>query len=343
MNAPGQQLKLPIPRLSNTSLHSTNWPTNSQLSTNLNPVICQPMLTPSIGKPMPNKRGRKPLSKMPETKKHIQNLTNQRAFRRRKEDYVRTLETKATTYEILYTEAQSHIKSLRERLALLQRRLDKTQESNKCDASIFSQSIEETQQMCESNSYRSNERQSNEEIPIDVEMSDGTYGGNQDESIEDIIRDPLFCDTKEGDLCFCEPVSIEDLTKDPSQLSSSNDSFGSYYLDHKARKRLWIIPSGAVSQCATPTTPSQTIFSNFTTCNDSQPSRENCPTISSPERSDSQWQLQENDEQCNFSSPPLSPSTTPSTSNFTQPQHHPLNLKWILGDNNNDENGDDSE
>ncbi|CAI2181168.1 13391_t:CDS:2, partial [Funneliformis geosporum] len=74
MNVPGQQLKLPIPRLSNTSLQasktkfseSLNRSTNSQFSTNLNPVICQPMLT-SIGKPMPNKRGRKPLSKMPET------------------------------------------------------------------------------------------------------------------------------------------------------------------------------------------------------------------------------------------------------------------------------------
>ncbi|CAI2192769.1 4638_t:CDS:2, partial [Funneliformis geosporum] len=298
-------------------------------------------------------------------KKHIQNLTNQRAFRRRKEDYVRTLETKANTYEILYTEAQSHIKSLRERLSLLQRRLDKTQTSDKCDASIYRQAIEETQHMCDSNSYRS----SDDEMSVNVEMSDVTYGGGNrnitsftfneqqyqsdsqtnsvksDESVEDIIRDPLFCDTKEGDLCFCEPVSIEDLTKDPSQLSSGSDSFGRYYLDHKAGKRLWIISNGAVTQCTTPTTPSQAIFSNFTTCNDSQPSRKSCPTISSPVRSDdTQWQLQQDEEQCYFSPPsPLSPTvsdTIPITSNFTQ--HHPLNLKWILGDNNNDENGDES-
>ncbi|CAI2194994.1 18628_t:CDS:2, partial [Funneliformis geosporum] len=108
------------------------------------------------------------------------NLTNQRAFHRGKEDYVRIFETKANTYEILYTEAQA---------------------------------IEETQQMCDSNSFRSIERQSDDEIPVKVEISDVTYGGNRnirsftfneyhsqtnsvksDESVEDIIRDPLFCD-----------------------------------------------------------------------------------------------------------------------------------------------------
>ncbi|CAI2196518.1 18221_t:CDS:1, partial [Funneliformis geosporum] len=74
---------------------------------------------------------------------------------------------------------------------------------------------------------------------------------------------------------------------------------------------------------------------------DSQLLRKNCPTI--PHWIDLilQWQLYE--KQCYFS-PPSPPSPTvsaisPMTSNFAQHPHHPLNLKWMLGDNNN-ENGD---
>jgi len=152
---------------------------------------------------------------------------------------------------------------------------------------------------------------------------------------EDIIGNPLFCDTKDGDLCFCE--TVENLTKGPSQLPSDNNnsltSVGRYYFDQKAGKRMWIIPKEtvAVAQCTTPTTPSQSLFSNFTACNDISQTSHECPTLPSSEQSDSQWQLPEEEEQCYFSPSPSPVATT---------QHHPLNLKWILGDNNSDESGD---
>jgi len=111
-------------------------------------------------------------------------LTNQRAFRRRRQDYVRTLENKATTYEMLYVEAQNDIKILRERLALLERRLVKAQENqnynDKCDtnlSSVYRRPIEVSQQMSESNPYRSIERQSNDDVSGNFDMSNGTYGG----------------------------------------------------------------------------------------------------------------------------------------------------------------------
>ncbi|GES79821.1 b-zip transcription factor [Rhizophagus clarus] len=245
-----QSLKLPIPRLSTTSLLTpntkfpdmlipNNWTQQTQLPITL-PTTCQPMLTStsSMGKPAQNKRGRKPLSKMPETKKHIQNLTNQRAFRRRREDYVRTLETKAATYELLYNEAQNDIKMLRDRLTLLERRLNKAQtQGNQND------------KLCNTSVYQESD------TPGDTTMNNCTYDGNRlsaitpntmssfsfneqryqqkpgsptksVESVEDIINNPVFCETKEGDLCFCETVefSVDNMEKEQSQLPPTEQS-----------------------------------------------------------------------------------------------------------------------
>jgi len=340
-STPSQSLKLPIPRLPPTSLLTpnnkfsdmlipNNWTQQTQLPINL-PTTCQPMLTStsSMSKPPQNKRGRKPLSKMPETKKHIQNLTNQRAFRRRREDYVRTLETKATTYEMLYNEAQNDIKILRDRLTLLERRLAKAQtQGNQND------------KLCNTSVYQESDTSG------DATISNGTYDGNRlsaitssissftfndqryqqkpcsppksVESVEDIINNPVFCETKEGDLCFCETVeefSVDNNTeKEQTQLSPT----GRCYIDHKEGKRMWIIPKKSISQYS---------------CNDSSQTCECCPTLPLPEQS--QW----SQPQENYFSPSPSP-IEPSPPNYTQ--HHPLNLGLILGDHHSDESSDDS-
>lgn len=87
-------------------------------------------------------------------------MTNQRAFRRRREDYVRTLEHKVTTYEVLYNEAQNDIKVLRDRLTLLERRLANAQtQGNQND------------KLCNTSVYQEND------TPGDTTISNGTYDG----------------------------------------------------------------------------------------------------------------------------------------------------------------------
>jgi hypothetical protein len=137
--------KLPIPRLASPlsgsgpcgkpaggqeMLLTTTWPQTSGINASIGPaqsltlssplpvIACQSLGPTPPGKPVPNKRGRKPLTTMPSTKKHIQNLTNQRAFRQRRENYIRNLEHKAQNLEILYAQAQEEIKSLKEQLGV---------------------------------------------------------------------------------------------------------------------------------------------------------------------------------------------------------------------------------
>ncbi|CAG8473749.1 1558_t:CDS:1 [Racocetra fulgida] len=82
-------------------------------------VSCQSSAS-SNGK---NKRGRKPLPTMPSEKRHFRNLVNQRAFRERKKTEVRVLEAKASKFEALYTDSLNEIKSLKERVAYLEKLL----------------------------------------------------------------------------------------------------------------------------------------------------------------------------------------------------------------------------
>ncbi|CAG8569179.1 2290_t:CDS:2 [Ambispora gerdemannii] len=174
-NNNGQQplMKLPIPRLpqnaaaavaaaasssahvsgnvsnkSHEMLITTSWqPANNNNTTNVSmanslPVIpCQETIGQnSIGKPVPNKRGRKPLTTMPSTKKHIQNLTNQRAFRQRRENYIRTIESRASTLEYLYSQAQEEIKSLKEQLGSMRKQLFEGDSRNVCGSGALSNS-----------------------------------------------------------------------------------------------------------------------------------------------------------------------------------------------------------
>ncbi|CAG8694334.1 9286_t:CDS:2, partial [Racocetra persica] len=102
-----------------TSITSSS-PTNEIMnnSNTMFPIVSCQSSASSNGK---NKRGRKPLPTMPSEKRHFRNLVNQRAFRERKKTYVRDLETKASKFEALYTESLTEIKSLKERVALLEK------------------------------------------------------------------------------------------------------------------------------------------------------------------------------------------------------------------------------
>ncbi|CAB4380652.1 unnamed protein product [Rhizophagus irregularis] len=102
-----QRFRLPLPKPINDVIPC------QQQTLNLHPA----------GKPMPNRRGRKPLATMPLGKKRVQNLTNQRAFRQRKENYIRNLELRALDLEVLYNSAQDEIKTLNDRIAMLEKRL----------------------------------------------------------------------------------------------------------------------------------------------------------------------------------------------------------------------------
>ncbi|CAG8554953.1 19883_t:CDS:1 [Dentiscutata erythropus] len=128
------RLPLPIPRPSVPTKHSemliSNWPPSTpdfMINPAPFPVIpCQQQQTVPAGptgKPVPNRRGRKRLATMPSNKKHKQNLTNQRAFRERRENYLRSLESKVEMYEKAYAEYQSENRLLKEEVANLKRRL----------------------------------------------------------------------------------------------------------------------------------------------------------------------------------------------------------------------------
>jgi hypothetical protein len=68
------------------------------------------------------------------------------------------------TYELLYAEAQNDIKMLREKLAILEKRLAKAQENNdKCDGNVS----------CNTSMYEESQQIQNS----DVGMSNGPYDG----------------------------------------------------------------------------------------------------------------------------------------------------------------------
>ncbi|CAG8625512.1 884_t:CDS:2 [Acaulospora morrowiae] len=94
-----------------------------------------------IGKPVPNRRGRKPLTTPPINKKHKQNLNNQRAFRQRRDAYVKGLEIKVKDFEdqikeleLLCAQVQNENRSLREKVASLEKR--RNEENDLCDGGL---------------------------------------------------------------------------------------------------------------------------------------------------------------------------------------------------------------
>ncbi|CAI2186455.1 18897_t:CDS:2 [Funneliformis geosporum] len=94
--------------------------TSSQPQTPSTPQNNNTSQQPTEANPI-EKRGRKAsATTMPVSKKHYQNITNQRIYCQRRANYIRNLEIKVSTFETLYFDAQDEINLLREKLALLE-------------------------------------------------------------------------------------------------------------------------------------------------------------------------------------------------------------------------------
>src|ERR1051325_5844881 len=68
---------------------------------------------------------------------------------------------------------------------------------------------------------------------------------NSSDSADDIINDPVFCETKDGEICFCESIEgldVDDFEKDQTQFPP----IGRYDFDQKKGKRMWIINSNSM-------------------------------------------------------------------------------------------------
>jgi hypothetical protein len=359
-----QPTKLPIPRLQNTGntmvsaqkstaemLLSSGWSTTTPLLPTL-AVIPQNPLSSTIGKPVPNKRGRKPLTAMPSTKKHMQNLTNQRAFRQRRENYIRSLENKAATLEILYAQAREEIKTLKEQLASLgKQRLNggdasictnglntetmDTQFAQKLcaktldsccgvDRSMYTVPDMENHDLSGSQLFGANtDNQQKNGLSCDVVMGDSlnTAADTSDhqkrdqqspshlQSQQDALNDsfllnPMFCEPKTGELCYCDPESVTEA--DPFLKTPT---IAKCYVDEATGKRMWIIPKDVLTPpFATPDSPSQYYPTTY--------------TLPSPDEPEPHWLQQQ--QYYNSAPPP-----TPPSNGYTNGQ---LELKWMMED-----------
>ncbi|CAG8470415.1 10366_t:CDS:1 [Cetraspora pellucida] len=275
--------------------------------------------TETTVKPLPNKRGRKPLTTMPSAKKHYQNLKNQRAFRQRRATYVQELESKAATFERLYNEVLKENKILKERLTLLERRCSTGCEENngctneqKCKKTSTNKKstnsccmdddqVVEDVASCDEKSTIQSPRAyvqtsyHNQNLPSlksdtlpSIEFNDKPHQkveSHSSLSIDVVMKEPLFCTTKEGDLCFC----------DPSDESLNNDG-----------KRL-IVPKQFITH-----------YTN-SVCS-------TLPISASPFNQSNEWQQENN----YYAQSPSSTSTTSAADESTSPRNHPLDLNWIL-------------
>ncbi|GBB93814.1 hypothetical protein RclHR1_22350002 [Rhizophagus clarus] len=324
-----QPPKLPIPRL--PSLSTPSWTSSS---TSTNPIIPNAQQTDNAtqqqttNKPQ-NKRGRKPLSSMPTTKKHIQNLNNQRAFRQRRETYIRSLETKATKFEELLKVARNELENLKERVALLEEQVDIEERINICngvsdlqmvpavtDENIRTHNIVHNDNGNSFNDNSNNVNNVNDNLNTSccdqqsrclppfatntLTFNDQHRLINQPPQIScgvpmlpplenvDAIRDPIFCETREGDLCFCEPINEQNITTTNTNTTVIDKRSSG---DKSVDKQMWILP----------TTIPSSLYSNYS------------PNL-------------ELSHQQDYFSPAVS-SVVTKTSSF-----YPLNLKWILSD-----------
>ena len=109
--------------------------------------------------------------------------------------------------------------------------------------------------------------------------------------------------------------SVDQIIQDSDLFCGSNSiaSMGKYIFDQKTGERIWI---------ASVTNPT-TLYSSLVS-DSSRNTRDNGSSFPSSQDTESQWQ--------DYFQAPTNVTTTTGTS-FTQPQHHPLNLKWILSQN----------
>ncbi|RHZ47636.1 hypothetical protein Glove_575g18 [Diversispora epigaea] len=242
-----QPRKLPIsPPISSNSRFDI-----SSYSNPLPLISCQQTIpvTP-VGRPTPNKRGRKPLATMPVAKKHIQNLNNQRAFRQRRDHYLKNLEVSAKKFEqeaknlgILYSRAQNEIKSLKEKLALFEKQISRYQGNNLCDGELnmtstdihtISGMIEDTQ-MNESQIYQEinniqKEDNNSCDVMNDTVMNTTNYCSDNNQISSSSTRSNRILPTYQQECLssspksYCELLPLETYAKScyPSTLNQRN-------------------------------------------------------------------------------------------------------------------------
>jgi hypothetical protein len=331
-----QPTKLPIPRLQNNNmvsaqkstaemLISSGW-SATPLPLSTLAVIPQNPLSNTLGKPIPNKRGRKPLTAMPSTKKHMQNLTNQRAFRQRRENYIRSLENKAATLEFLYAQAQEEIKSLKEQL--VGKRLSGS-DTSICSPGLNGETMETQfgQKMCsksldsccdvDRSMYAVAEMQNHDlsdsqlfgastgtqrknGLSCDVVMRDSmnTASDNSDQpkpdqhsphfqSQQDALNDSFLL----NQMCFCDPEPVTD-TDTYLKTTTSTPTIAKCYVDEATGKRMWIIPKDALTTPYSTTDSSSQYYSTY--------------TLPSPDEPEPHWLQQQ--QYYNSAPPPTPPS-----------------------------------
>ncbi|PKY54392.1 hypothetical protein RhiirA4_501345 [Rhizophagus irregularis] len=269
---------------------------------------------------MPNRRGRKPLATMPLGKKHVQNLTNQRAFRQRKENYIRSLELRASDLEMLYNSARDEIKTLNDRIAMLEKRLassrlirsDAIKNVNNRDPNTHYGGIVNSamyQAIIDNHTIYDE----NKDGPCDVIMNDVSQidlNDNINNSLTSSLRSSPSSNaiyiraSNDYSTTTSNDISLQQLPKDSDLFCEPITT---------SDERIWIASTS-------PTTTSP-LYPTFVASNPSQNTRENGPTFPPSQDTEPQW-IQ----------PYFSQTSTAITSN-----HHPLNLKWILSDAPNEE------
>ncbi|GBB87324.1 hypothetical protein RclHR1_13770002 [Rhizophagus clarus] len=328
-----QRFRLPLPKPINGSFSSfkynelpiNNCPINPQISQtpSLDVIPCQQTLNlHPIGKPMPNRRGRKPLSTMPLGKKHVQNLTNQRAFRQRKENYIRNLEIKASQLEMLYNSAQNEIKTLNDRITILEKRLASSR-------SIRSEAIKNVNNRDPNTHYggivdsaiyqaimdNHTIYDENKDGPCDVIMNDVSQIDLNDNINNSLASSTTRTSSSSNAIYIRASNDYPTTTSNDislQQISKDSDLFCDPITT--SDERIWI--------ASTNTPTSSSLYPTFVASNPSQGTRENGPTFPPPQDSESQW---------------IQPYFSQASTTITTASHHRLNLKWILSDAPNEE------
>ncbi|CAG8549070.1 12985_t:CDS:2 [Acaulospora colombiana] len=187
-----------------TELLITTWPqSTTATSFSTLPVIAyKTMPPPPIGKPMPNRRGRKPLATPPTDKKHEQNLYNQRKFRQRRDAYVKDLEARVREYEdqlkemgLVCAQIQEENRSLREKVVSLEKYWGKRNELCDDGLSISSTEIQLANKISGSRDVNSC---SGSSIYSVQDIIESTHM-NKNQIYQELHKDENSCDVVMGD------------------------------------------------------------------------------------------------------------------------------------------------
>ncbi|EXX75474.1 hypothetical protein RirG_041560 [Rhizophagus irregularis DAOM 197198w] len=261
---------------------------------------------------MPNRRGGKPLATIPLDKKHVQNLTNQRTFRQSKKNYIRSLELRTSNLEVLYTSAKNEIKTLNDRIAMLEKRLASSR-------LIRSEAIKNVDNRDPNTHYGGIVNLAMYQTIIDNHT---IYDENKDGPCDVIMNDVSQIDLNDINNSFTSSLRTAS-SSNAIYICASNDYSTTTSNDISLQQmrvpittsdeRIWIASTS-------PTTTSP-LYPTFVASNPSQNIRKNGPTFPPSQAIEPQW-IQ----------PYFSQTSTVITSN-----HHPLNLKWILSDAPNEE------